>query len=68
MAPLINESSNQHNASDPVLTAKFDIKVDLIRASLQTIEVGWGLLVMLVAMTYNVGLFSLFLLELLLVQ
>jgi copper transporter 1 len=29
----------------------------LIRAVLQSIEVGWGLIIMLIAMTYNVGLF-----------
>jgi copper transporter 1 len=35
----------------------FRLSVDLMRGIMHTVEVGWGLLIMLVAMTYNVGLF-----------
>lgn len=37
--------------------APFRFGVDFTRAGLHFLEVGWGLLIMLVAMTYNVGLF-----------
>jgi len=37
--------------------APFRAKIDISRAFLHTIEVGWGFLVMLIVMTYNVGLF-----------
>jgi len=37
--------------------APFRFGVDFARAFLHFLEVGWGLLIMLVAMTYNVGLF-----------
>jgi len=35
----------------------FRLGVDLPRAFLHLLEVAWGLLIMLVAMTFNVGLF-----------
>jgi len=37
--------------------APFRTKIDFARATLHLIEVGWGFLVMLVVMTYNIGLF-----------
>lgn len=39
------------------MKAPFRITADLPRSILQTLEVGWGLLIMLIAMTFNVGLF-----------
>jgi len=39
------------------LRAKWRAHVDIPRSLLQTLEVCWGLLIMLVSMTYNVGLF-----------
>jgi len=43
--------------SDNVQGPPFRFQADFMRAILHTIEVGWGFLVMLVVMTYNVGLF-----------
>lgn len=39
------------------MQVSFRLSVDLPRAILQALEVGWSLLIMLVAMTFNVGLF-----------
>jgi len=35
----------------------FHFAIDITRALLQAIEVAWGLLMMLIAMSFNVGLF-----------
>jgi len=48
----INDESERSSDALP-----WSIKVDLPRAILSTLELGWGYLLMLVAMTFNVGLF-----------
>jgi len=52
----VNDGEGQPLA-DEIMNTPFRWGVDLPRALLQFIEVGWGFLLMLVAMTYNVGLF-----------
>lgn len=55
----VNEYSLVNSSGGNLLMgeAKFRPRVDFARAFLHTLEVAWGFLVMLVVMTYNVGLF-----------
>lgn len=52
---LINEHG--HHNKHSTFSVPFVWSIDFTRACLQFIEVGWGFLIMLVAMTYNLGLF-----------
>jgi hypothetical protein len=58
-AEFEGQAENQMLLNSSIFTAQmpFIWRVDLLRAFLHLLEVGWGLLIMLIAMTFNVGLF-----------
>lgn len=54
----LNSSSHEKTDVEIESPYKFRFKVEIVRAILQAIEMTWGYFLMLIAMTFNVGLFG----------